>query len=235
MPPAAAGSSRARRSASRSTWTRTRSPGAEKGPLDSGATPRWDVGGVSGAELIGSTFTVTFEDGTTATGQLQGVANTQTSNSQGGAIALATQRAHAGTVTLNVDGLVPAARHLRNRRPAGHRRGPAGETARVVLAKGFLQPGEINSSANPMPVAARRPARCARSDAVPGQQRRRNPGARRAADRQPAGHHRRSSTSPGCRSPTSPTPIGCRSDSWRASSTRPGQACRRGRSASRST
>ena len=121
--------------------------GAEKGPLDDGATPRWDVGGVSGAELIGSTFTVTFEDGTTATGQLQGVANTQTSNSQGGAIALATQRAHAGTVSLNVDGLVPGGTGTyETGGPQVIVDGPAGETARVVLAKGFLQPGEINFS-----------------------------------------------------------------------------------------
>ncbi|MEO0802271.1 MAG: malectin domain-containing carbohydrate-binding protein, partial [Cyanobacteria bacterium J06642_2] len=57
--------------------------GADKGILDSGSDPDWDIGGVSGAELIGSTFTVTFTDGTTATGQLQGVDN------QGGSQALA--------------------------------------------------------------------------------------------------------------------------------------------------
>ncbi|MDJ0589487.1 MAG: hypothetical protein QNJ72_05750, partial [Pleurocapsa sp. MO_226.B13] len=49
--------------------------GADKSPLDEGSNPTWDVGGVSGAELIGSTFTVTFDDGTTATGQLQGAGN----------------------------------------------------------------------------------------------------------------------------------------------------------------
>ena len=116
--------------------------GADKGILDSGATPRWDVGGVSGAELIGSTFTVTFTDGTTATGQLQGVADTATSNSQGGAMALATQRvAAAGDVSLVVDGLAPGATGSYG---AGGPQvivdGPAGATARVILAKGFLQP-----------------------------------------------------------------------------------------------
>ena len=115
--------------------------GADKFPLDSGSSPRWDVGGVSGAELIGSTFTVTFEDGTTATGQLQGVLDTASSNSQGGAQALATENPSAGSVTLSVDGL--DAGGVGSYGAGGPQvlvSGPAGETALVVLAKGFIQP-----------------------------------------------------------------------------------------------
>ena len=41
--------------------------GAKKSTLDAGTSPNWDVGGVSGAELIGSSFTVTYADGTTST------------------------------------------------------------------------------------------------------------------------------------------------------------------------
>ena len=153
--------------------------GAEKFPLDSGSSPRWDVGGVSGAELIGSTFTVTFEDGTTATGQLQGVLDTATSNSQGGAQALATQRAHAGSVSLSVDGLVPAASAATA--PAARRSSSPGrrERPRSSCSPRASSSRREHRSPNPMR-AARRPAGCARRDAVPGQQRRRNAGPRGA-------------------------------------------------------
>ncbi|TNC74607.1 Ig-like domain-containing protein [Rubellimicrobium roseum] len=116
--------------------------GSLKATLDAGSTPTWDVGGVSGAELVGSTFTVTFTDGTTARGQLQAVANTATSNSQGGAQALATEVAPVGSVTLTVDGLAPGAAGTYDDAPQVIVSGPAGQVARVVLAKGMAQPLE---------------------------------------------------------------------------------------------
>ncbi|MGF1521357.1 MAG: hypothetical protein ACFBSF_03445 [Leptolyngbyaceae cyanobacterium] len=109
--------------------------GARKGVLDAGTSPAWDVGGVSGAELIGSDFTVTFTDGTTATGQLQGVGN------QGGSQALASQDSPNIAVSLQVNGL--GAGDIGTYDAEGPRvvvNGPAGQTARVVLTKGFIQP-----------------------------------------------------------------------------------------------
>lgn len=109
--------------------------GTLKTPLDEGTDPAWDVGGVSGAELIGSTFTVTFADGTTATGQLQGM------GSQAGAQALASQTSPEVAVDLTVSGV--AAGEIGTYGPEGPSvvvSGPAGQTARVVLTKGFIQP-----------------------------------------------------------------------------------------------
>ena len=114
--------------------------GSQKSTLDAGSKPTWDVGGVSGAELIGSKFTVTFTDGTTAQGQLQGVKNSTTTKSQGGAQALATQAASAGPVTLTVEGLTPGQSGTYSDAPQVVISGPADQTARIVLAKGFVQP-----------------------------------------------------------------------------------------------
>ncbi len=109
--------------------------GSDKGPLDFGSSPSWDVGGVSGAELIGSTFTVTFTDGSTATGQLQG------NNNQGGSKALADQDSPDLEVDLTVNGLDEGSIGTYNSHgPSVIVNGPAGETARVVLTKGFIQP-----------------------------------------------------------------------------------------------
>ncbi len=117
--------------------------GAQKDPLDAGTDPAWDVGGVNGAELVGSRFTVTFTDGTTATGQLQGVTDTATTNSQGGGRGLATQTPSAGTVSLEVAGLSPGeAGSYASGGPEVVIDGPAGATARIVLLKGFIQPGD---------------------------------------------------------------------------------------------
>ncbi|MEL7399213.1 MAG: Calx-beta domain-containing protein, partial [Pseudomonadota bacterium] len=113
--------------------------GATKSTLDSGSSPTWDVGGVSGAELIGSTVTVTFEDGTTATSQLQG------NDNQGGSQAFATQSVPQLDVDLTVNGL--SAGGVGTYDAAGPSvivNGPAGQTARVVLTKGFIQPGNNN-------------------------------------------------------------------------------------------
>ncbi|MEO0984976.1 MAG: malectin domain-containing carbohydrate-binding protein [Cyanobacteria bacterium J06639_14] len=109
--------------------------GAAKGPLDAGTDPAWDVGGVSGAELIGSTFTVTFTDGTTATGQLQGVGN------QGGSQGVASQNSPETAVSLTVNGLAAGSVGTYDASgPSVIVNGPAGQTARVVLTKGFIQP-----------------------------------------------------------------------------------------------
>ncbi|MEM8672386.1 MAG: malectin domain-containing carbohydrate-binding protein [Cyanobacteria bacterium P01_G01_bin.67] len=109
--------------------------GTEKAPLDAGSEPAWDVGGVSGAELIGSDFTVTFTDGTTATGQLQGVGN------QGGSHALASQASPNLEVSLTVNGLGAGGVGTYNENaPSVIVNGPAGQTARIVLTKGFIQP-----------------------------------------------------------------------------------------------
>lgn len=118
--------------------------GALKGTLDSGANPAWDIGGISGAELIGSTFTVTFADGTTATGQLGGADN------QGGSKGVASQDSPQLEATLTVNG-----------NPAGDTGtysdggptvvvdGPAGQVARVVLTKGIIQPFTNNFPDDP--------------------------------------------------------------------------------------
>jgi hypothetical protein len=73
--------------------------GLEKGGaagVDPGAN--WDVGGVSGAELIGSEFTVLFDDGSTATGFLG------SDGSQAGSVGEAVEGRSASTVSLTVNG-----------------------------------------------------------------------------------------------------------------------------------
>ena len=109
--------------------------GSRKTIIDSGTNPNWDVGGVSGAELIGSTFTVTFTDGSTASGQLQ------SNDNQAGSKGLATQDAQNLNVALTVNGLNAGGMGTYNGSgPNVIVNGPAGQTARVVLTKGFIQP-----------------------------------------------------------------------------------------------
>ena len=117
--------------------------GAQKSPLDAGTSPSWDVGGVSGAELIGSTFSVTFEDGTTATGQLQGT------NNQAGSQALASQNITDIPVTLTVNNLNEGGVGTYDaNNPVVIVNGTAGQTARVVLTKGFIQPVSLDPFIN---------------------------------------------------------------------------------------
>jgi len=118
--------------------------GSGKSKLDSGASPSWDVGGVSGAELIGSTFTITFEGGTTATGQLHGA------NNQGGSQGIASQDiTSAAVVDLTVNGLGEGGVGSYDAQgPTVIVNGTAGETARIVLTKGFIQP-VMNNFAEP--------------------------------------------------------------------------------------
>uniref|UniRef100_UPI002493FE86 malectin domain-containing carbohydrate-binding protein n=1 Tax=Ruegeria atlantica TaxID=81569 RepID=UPI002493FE86 len=113
--------------------------GSQKSTLDGGSSPAWDVGGVSGAELIGSSFTITFADGTTATGQLQG------DGSQGGSIGLADQASPNTAVQLSVNGLSEGGIGTYDASgPTVVVNGPAGATARIVLTKGFIQPVNNN-------------------------------------------------------------------------------------------
>lgn len=109
--------------------------GSDKATLDLGANPAWDVGGVSGAELIGSTFTVTFVDGSMAIGQLQGAAN------QAGSQGIADETSPNLMANLSVNGLLPGeVGTYATGGPTVVVEGPAGETARVVLSKGIVQP-----------------------------------------------------------------------------------------------
>jgi hypothetical protein len=109
--------------------------GAKKSVLDAGSEPNWDVGGVSGAEIIGSTVTVTFTDGTTATGQLQGAGN------QAGSQAWVSQDSPNLDVSLTVNGLdMGGVGTYDENGPSVIINGAAGQTARVVLTKGFIQP-----------------------------------------------------------------------------------------------
>ncbi|SNS31086.1 malectin domain-containing carbohydrate-binding protein [Tropicimonas sediminicola] len=118
--------------------------GATKSTLDSGASPAWDIGGISGAELIGSTFTVTFTDGSTATGYLSGAGN------QAGSKGLASQDSPDLSPTLTVNGLVPGGvGTYQDGGPSIIIDGPAGETVRVVVAKGIIQPVNNNFPDDP--------------------------------------------------------------------------------------
>ena len=95
----------------------------------------WDIGGVSGAELIDSEVHVLFTDGTTATGDFIG------DGSQGGAGAFVSQASPQKTATLRVNGLQPGdAGHYNSSNFEVLVSGEEGDLARVVLVKGFIQP-----------------------------------------------------------------------------------------------
>ncbi|GAB5378278.1 MAG: hypothetical protein AcusKO_47400 [Acuticoccus sp.] len=115
--------------------------GSEKSTLDSGASLAgaglWDVGGIGGAELSGSTFTVGYTDGSTSVGQLQG----QGTGQQMGAEALSSQDSDDLAATLTVNGLGAGDEGAyTDGGPQVLIEGPAGETARILLAKGFIVP-----------------------------------------------------------------------------------------------
>lgn len=101
--------------------------------VDTGAILGWDVGGVSGAELIGSKFVVLFDDGTTASGDIH------SDDSQAGSHALATQGGPAPkTVSLTVNGVGDGGTGTYGVvLPTVIVSGDAGDTVRVVLTKGF--------------------------------------------------------------------------------------------------
>lgn len=109
--------------------------GAKKSTLDAGTSPNWDVGGVSGAELIGSSFTVTYADGTTSTGYLQGT------DTQAGAKGLSSQSAAGTEASIVVNGLIEGGVGTYSDSDFSMMvSGPAGATMRVVLMKGMIQP-----------------------------------------------------------------------------------------------
>lgn len=104
--------------------------------VDTGAINNWDVGGVSGSELIGSTFTVLFDDGSTATGYLH------SDNSQSGSIGEATENQSQRTATLSIetDGATLASGETGTYggdAPVITVSGTPGDTVRVVMQKGF--------------------------------------------------------------------------------------------------
>ncbi|MEL6566878.1 MAG: putative Ig domain-containing protein [Pseudomonadota bacterium] len=106
--------------------------GADSG-VDDGAIDGWDVGGVSGAELIGSKFTVVFDDGSTATGYLH------SDGSLAGSVGEAVEGRGAPTVSVTVDGFDANDTNAvyGGTEPVIEVDGPAGATVRVVLTKGF--------------------------------------------------------------------------------------------------
>ncbi len=110
--------------------------GSGKALLDAGSIPAWDVGGISGAELIGSTFTVDFADGSSATGSLIGT------GTQAGSQGLAAEDSPGLAASLTVNGLGVGGAGTYSETPQVLVSGPAGETLRVVLTKGFIQPTE---------------------------------------------------------------------------------------------
>ncbi|WP_207497544.1 putative Ig domain-containing protein [Limimaricola pyoseonensis] len=101
-----------------------------KSAVDSGAVNSWDVGGVSGAELIGSSFTVLFDDGTTATGYLG------SDGSQAGSVGTATQAAAPQTASVTVNGASGAGIYG-GTTPEIVVTGPANATVLVTMSKGL--------------------------------------------------------------------------------------------------
>ncbi|WP_353471271.1 malectin domain-containing carbohydrate-binding protein [Salipiger sp. H15] len=109
--------------------------GAKKSVLDAGTDPDWDVGGISGAELIGSRFTVTYADGTTSTGYLQGT------GTQAGSKGLSSQSSPGLEANIVVNGLVEGGVGTYSGDDFSMMvSGPAGAVMRVVLMKGMIQP-----------------------------------------------------------------------------------------------
>ncbi|MEM9782127.1 MAG: malectin domain-containing carbohydrate-binding protein, partial [Pseudomonadota bacterium] len=118
--------------------------GSTKATLDSGAPLAgagsnniWDVGGIGGAELSGSSFTVGYDDGTGSVGQLIG----QGTGQQMGAEALSSQDSADLAVSLTVNGLSDGGEGTYSAGgPQILIQGQAGETARILVAKGFIVP-----------------------------------------------------------------------------------------------
>lgn len=115
--------------------------GLTKTSVDTGAVDGWDVGGVSGHELIGSRFTVLFDDGTTASGQLG------SDGSASGSQALADQGlTKATTPTLEINGVAAGGTGTYGvTQPTIIVTGDVGDTVRITMTKGF-NPVENNAS-----------------------------------------------------------------------------------------
>ncbi len=109
--------------------------GFVQGALNGGSSPTWDVGGVSGAELIGSSVRVLFSDGTDAEAALFSDA------SKGGAAALVSEAPAASPATLTVNGVGSGGLGAYGgAQPTIMVSGVAGQTVRIVLVRGFVQP-----------------------------------------------------------------------------------------------
>ena len=114
--------------------------GLTKSGVDSGAIQGWDVGGVSGHELIGSDFIVLFDDGTTASGQVMSNRNVAAAH------ALATQASGGEAVNLSVNGVAPGGTGTwGGTLPSVIVTADPGETVRITMTKGF---NPVTNSAN---------------------------------------------------------------------------------------
>ncbi|WP_043531827.1 malectin domain-containing carbohydrate-binding protein [Litchfieldella xinjiangensis] len=99
--------------------------------VDTNSQPQWDVGGISGAELIGSTVHVQFTDGSIASGQLMG------DTSQSGARALVSEGMRDAEVSLEVNSLLPGEDGTyQDSAPSVEVFGEAGAWVRVIMTKG---------------------------------------------------------------------------------------------------
>lgn len=102
----------------------------------------WDVGGISGAELIGSTFAVLFDDGSTAVGHLG------SDGSQAGSVgeAVEGQSLAVAALSISTNGEVVTSGDAGeySAPPAITVTGPAGAIVRVTLQKGFNPVGNSN-------------------------------------------------------------------------------------------
>ncbi|NRB20817.1 MAG: hypothetical protein HRU33_25615, partial [Rhodobacteraceae bacterium] len=109
--------------------------GGKKTLLDAGSFMSWDAAGISGAEIIASTVTVTYSDGTTSTGDLMSAEN------NGGAYTVSSQATPGLEPTLSVNGVAAGgAGTYGTGGPTVILNGPVGHVARVTLVKGFIQP-----------------------------------------------------------------------------------------------
>ncbi|CAD5264473.1 conserved hypothetical protein [Halomonas sp. 59] len=105
--------------------------GFTKSSVDTGSIPFWDVGGISGAELIGSNVYIKFTDGSTASGQLM------SDGSQAGAQVLVSETPPNLVAELSVNGLSAGSQGTYGGEvPSVIVSGPAGEWVRVVMTKG---------------------------------------------------------------------------------------------------
>ncbi|MEB3214331.1 MAG: Calx-beta domain-containing protein, partial [Leptolyngbyaceae bacterium] len=97
----------------------------------------WDIGGVSGAELLSAKVHILFTDGTEAVGEFI------SDGSQAGAVAVASQVGFNQTLNLSVNGLVEGGSGTYSENDIQVLvSGNPGDVARITLVKGFIQPFE---------------------------------------------------------------------------------------------
>ncbi|MEL7331648.1 MAG: DUF4347 domain-containing protein, partial [Cyanobacteria bacterium J06560_2] len=111
----------------------------------------WDIGGVSGAELMNSKVHVLFTDGTQAVGEIIG------DGSDGGGVAVADQASPNKQATLTVNNLgAGGAGNYSQSDIEVEVSGNAGDTVRVVMTKGFVQPFDyIDTNGNPVNLSSK--------------------------------------------------------------------------------